>query len=98
MQPVVEFFQRARQRINARIAILAVVCLLGTVAVWQGYRHLATAKAPTGPKKQVATGPEGVVAEGGVQTAGAMLPDEHLPGAAGGGNHQLLGAAQRQSP
>ena len=58
MQRILEFFQRARERINAKIAILVVVGLIGTIAVWQGFRHMAT-KTPTGPKKQVVTGRRG---------------------------------------
>lgn len=92
MQRISEFFKRAVQRINARIAILVVVCLIGTVAVWQGFSHLAAKKPPAGPKKQVATGVGSAGTEAAVHTAVANLPDDELPGSPAGGNHQLLGA------
>jgi uncharacterized repeat protein (TIGR01451 family) len=84
MQPILDFFRRARERINAKIAILVVVGLIGSVAVWQGFRHLA-AKAPGGPKRQVVTGTQGAAPEGGgaVAQAGAQLPDGQLPGSGG---------------
>lgn len=68
MRPVAEFFQRFRQRINARIAILMVVLGIGGVAAWQGYTHMAAnGPAKTAEKKKVFTG----VAPGETPDAGA---------------------------
>jgi uncharacterized repeat protein (TIGR01451 family) len=82
MQRIFDFFQRARERINAKIAILVVVSLIGIIAVWQGFSRMA-AKPPTGPTKQVVTGAQGLLASGGVQQAGAEVPDSQMPGAGG---------------
>jgi uncharacterized repeat protein (TIGR01451 family) len=82
MQRIYDFFQRARERINAKIAILVVVGLIGTVAVWQGFSHMAATKQPTGPKKQVATG-LGLL-DPQVKPAGGEVPDDELPAAGGG--------------
>ncbi len=80
MQRILDFVNRARERINAKIAILVVVGLIGTIAVWQGFRHMAT-KAPTGPKKQVVTGAQGLFAKGEIQQAGAELTEGQMAGA-----------------
>ncbi len=85
MQRILDFFQRARERINAKIAILVVVGLIGAVAIWQGFRHMA-AKAPTGPTKQVVTGTQGLLSNGGVEQAGAELTDGQMAGAGGVAN------------
>lgn len=98
MQRIYDYFQRAKQRINARIAILVVVGLIGTVAVWQGFKHMAAKGPPAGPKKQVATGAP-VAGEGGVQTAGATLTDDQLPGGGSPGTHRLVSTyGQGDSP
>jgi uncharacterized repeat protein (TIGR01451 family) len=95
MQRILDFFKRARDRINARIAILAVVGLIGTVAVWQGFQHLARKKPAETPTKQVAIGVKGEK-PGAVQPVGASLTDEQMPGQEGA--HQLLGAAGPAGP
>ncbi len=95
MQRFFDYFQRVRQRINARIAILVVVGLIGTVAVWQGYKHMAAKGPPVTPKKQVATGSPDA---GAVQTAGATLTDDQLPGGGGAGTHQVVSTYGNDSP
>jgi uncharacterized repeat protein (TIGR01451 family) len=82
MQRIYDFFQRARERINAKIAILVVVGLIGAVAVWQGFSHMAATKKPTGPKKQVATG-LGLL-DPQVKPASGEVPDDQMPAAGGG--------------
>jgi uncharacterized repeat protein (TIGR01451 family) len=94
MQPIFDFMNLVRQRVNARIAILLVVLAIGSVAVWQGFRHMAANKPKT-PTKQVATGVQSAAA-GVVQTVGAALPDDQLPGGAASGV-QPLGSAYGQS-
>jgi uncharacterized repeat protein (TIGR01451 family) len=89
MQRILDVFQRARERINAKIAILVVVGLIGVIAVWQGFRHMAN-KGPAGPKKQVVTGAQGLLATGDIKQAGAELAEGQLAGeegvaSAGGG-------------
>jgi uncharacterized repeat protein (TIGR01451 family) len=95
MQRILDYFKRVRDRINARIAILAVVGLIGTVAVWQGFQHLARKKQPETPTKQVAIGVKGQ-SPGAVQPVGASLTDEQMPGQEGA--HQLLGSTNPATP
>lgn len=84
MQRILEFLQRARERVNAKIAILVIVGLIGGIAVWQGFSHMA-AHAPAGPKKQVATGvgAQGLLDSGSVRQAGAEVADGQMPGTGG---------------
>jgi uncharacterized repeat protein (TIGR01451 family) len=95
MQRILDFFKRARDRINARIAILVVVGLIGTVAVWQGFQHLASKKPAETPTKQVAIGVKGEK-PGAVQPVGASLTDEQMPGQEGA--HQLIGSSSTTAP
>ena len=86
MRRFFDLLKSARQRINARIAVLLVVCAAGSVAVWQGFAHMAaTGPAAKGPTKQVATG---------VQPASATLTDEQMPG---GQSQSLYPAAEYTS-
>ncbi|MCI0362103.1 MAG: DUF11 domain-containing protein, partial [Planctomycetaceae bacterium] len=82
MQRILDVFQRARERVSAKIAILVIVGLIGVIAVWQGFSHMA-AQAPAGPKKQVATGTQGLLDRGSVRQAGAEVADGQMPGAGG---------------
>src|SRR5437588_3348912 len=81
MRRIIELSKLAAQRINARIAIIAVVALAGGLAVWQGFAQLGSSKAPKGPTKQIATGvQQPSAASGPVQPASASLSDDQLAG------------------
>ena len=57
MRRIVDFLNRTRQRINARVAVGAGVLAVGSVAAWQGVSYFGGGKAePKGPTKQIATG------------------------------------------
>lgn len=56
MRRLIDFAKRAIQRVNARIAILIVAILFGTVLLWQGYMYLGSKKKPDGPTQEIATG------------------------------------------
>ena len=94
MQRILDLFHRVRERINPKIAILVVIGIIGGVAVWQGFAHMA-AKKPTGPTKQVATGAGAATHGGEVQQASAQIPDEQLPGS---GGVAQLGTSYGDSP
>jgi uncharacterized repeat protein (TIGR01451 family) len=86
MRRVFDFCKRTVKRVNARIAVLVVVVLLGTVAVWQGFAHMAKTGGPKGPTKQIATGlPSEPSLDPTVQPATATLTDDQLPGSTGNG-------------
>jgi uncharacterized repeat protein (TIGR01451 family) len=95
MQRILDYLKRVRDRINARIAILAVVGLIGTVAVWQGFQHLARKKQPETPTKQVAIGVKGETS-GAVQPVAASLTDDQMPGQAGA--HQMIESSTPTAP
>ena len=94
MQRILELFHRLRERINPKIAILVVIGIIGAVAVWQGFQHMA-AKKPTASTKQVATGAPAATQGGEVQLASAQITDEQMPGA---GGVSQLGSSYDRSP
>jgi uncharacterized repeat protein (TIGR01451 family) len=95
MRHIIDFWNRAIERVNARIAVGMVAALIGGVAIWYGIGYLRP--GPQGPTKQVATGvdlaPESSAA---VRTAFASLSDNQLPNAQGG-NYQLTQYAQAEA-
>src|SRR5438552_12261132 len=81
MRRIIEFSKLATQRINARVAIIAVVALAGGLAIWQGFAQLGSSKAPKGPTKQIATGvQQPSAASGTVQQASASISDDQVAG------------------
>ncbi|HMC10399.1 MAG TPA: hypothetical protein VKH44_03880, partial [Pirellulaceae bacterium] len=78
--------KRAMQRVNGRVAGLAIAGMVAGVAIWQSIA--VTRKPPAGPTRQVATGVDpSLPATGGVQPAVASLSDEQLPSS---GNYRLM--------
>lgn len=78
MRRAFDFCKRTIKRVNARIAVLIVVVLLGGVAMWQGFAHMART-GKKGPTSQIATGvPPGASLDPTVQTAAATLTDDQL--------------------
>jgi len=94
MRRIIDLWNSAIERVNARIAIGVVATLVAGVAVWYGMGHLRPRQQ--GPTKQVATGVDQIPASGGaVQPAVASLSDNEL--ASGhGGQYQLTQYAQAE--
>ena len=77
MRRIYDFGKRAIQRVNARIAILIVAVLVGTVLLWQGYKYLGSKKKVDGPTQEIATGP--AQPAGGINSPEASLdPTQRL--------------------
>lgn len=96
MRRLIDFAKRAIQRVNARIAILIVAVLVGTVLLWQGYKYLGSKKKPDGPTQEIATGTPPEAGAGGLEasldpTLRQANLNSQFNAAGGSANHQVTG-------
>ena len=84
-------FRPACPRANQRpIAILVVVGLIGAVAVWQGFRHMATKTSRRGPRSRSPPAARAAAGRWRRATAGAELTERQIAGLGGRRPHRLM--------
>jgi uncharacterized repeat protein (TIGR01451 family) len=89
MGRILGFCKRALQRVNARIAILAVALAAGGVAIWLGWKYTKP-QGPAGPTHQISTGGSTETSlDPAVQPASATVSDSQF-GTGNGREYQLV--------